>query len=62
MDVLKRENRDMGASSAMASSKAEEAAAKLGDANTTIAKLQEELRAAREQVSNFLCLRLRVWC
>lgn len=60
--MLKRENRDMGASSAMASSKAEEAAAKLGDANTTIAKLQEELRAAREQVSNFLCLRLRVWC
>ena len=40
----------MGASSAMASSKAEEAAAKLGDATSTIASLQEELRAAREQV------------
>lgn len=51
VDALKGENRDMGASSALASSKAAEAEAKLGDAERTIAALREEIKSQREQVS-----------
>ena len=40
----------MGASSALASSKATEAEAKLGDAETTIVTLREEIKSQREQV------------